>query len=210
MPLIKIIIIDDHEMVREGIKFILGDHDKIKIIDEFSDGIYLNHHTESLKQADIVLMDINMPKRDGVQTTAWLSEAFPNIRVIALTLEQDIQNINKIMEAGASGYVLKNTPKAAFIDAVNTVLKGHKYFSNEIAQLITQAQFQTTKAPDLSDREMEVLHLVADGYTNQEIADKLFISPRTVDTHRKNLIEKMSAKNTAHLVKLSAKKGFFD
>jgi DNA-binding NarL/FixJ family response regulator len=209
MQPINIIIVDDHEMVREGIKFILDLTEGINIIDEFSDGVYLNDNSELLEKTHVILMDINMPIRDGIETTIWLKKKFPDIHVIALTLEQDSSSITKIMNAGASGYVLKNTRKEAFIDAIHMVMNGQKYFSNEIAQVMLKEQYSSQESIKISDRELEVLYLISEGNTNNEIAEKLFISPRTVDTHRKHLIEKFNARNTANLIKIAAQNGIF-
>jgi DNA-binding NarL/FixJ family response regulator len=209
MQPINIIIVDDHEMVREGIKFILDLTEGINIIDEFSDGAYLNDNSELLEKTHVILMDINMPIRDGIETTIWLKKKFPDIHVIALTLEQDSSSITKIMNAGASGYVLKNTRKEAFIDAIHMVMNGQKYFSNEIAQVMLKEQYSSQESIKISDRELEVLYLISEGNTNNEIAEKLFISPRTVDTHRKHLIEKFNARNTANLIKIAAQNGIF-
>jgi DNA-binding NarL/FixJ family response regulator len=215
MERIKVLIADDHKIIRVGLRGILDKTNEVEVVAEAEDG---NQVLEILKSivTDVVLMDIDMGRTSGIETTKKVKETFPDIRVLALTMHEEQDNVIQMLEAGASGYLLKNTGVEELLAALHAVVKGDSYFSNTISATLLKAltnikatsKTKYNKDIPLSDREIEVLKLIAGEYTNGEIAEKLFISIRTVDTHRRNILEKLQLKNTAGLVKYAIEKAF--
>lgn len=195
---IKVFITDDHYMVIEGIRSILQNEQEIEWIGHASNAdsclAYLQQH-----QPDVILMDINMPGMNGIDLCKIVKEKYPNVFVVGLSTFNQQSFIHKMMDNGASGYVLKNATQQELMEAITTVAKGKTYLSDEAASVLKKND--TTDMPLITRREKEVLELIAEGLTNIEIAEKLFISSATVDTHRKNLLIKFQTKNTASLVK---------
>lgn len=218
MPRTQIAIVDDHQIVREGIKNLIEDEPGLHIAFEASSG------NEAVRlvaehQPDLVIMDITMPEGDGIEATRSIKESHPDTKILALTMLSEDEYIRKMIKAGASGYILKNSGKEELLEAINTLLKGQHYFSDGATQAILQqlvspnvgkAGSGSSEAVNITEREMEVLKLIVDEYTNQEIADQLFISIRTVDAHRRNLLQKTGAKNTAGLVKYAIQNHLFE
>jgi DNA-binding NarL/FixJ family response regulator len=206
MTNVKIALADDHKIVRDGIKTMLESQPEIDVVVEASNG---NEILEKLndKLVDLVIMDISMPEKDGIQATKEIKEKHPNIKVLALTMSNDDLHIRQMIQAGASGYIMKNAGRKDLKDAIETIMKGKHYFSDEATQSIMmdlvkgKGKSTTMDAVHITDRELEILELIVQEYTNQEIAEKLFISSRTVDAHRRNLLQKTGARNTAGLVK---------
>lgn len=153
------------------------------------------------QQPDIILMDINLPDKSGIDLCKEVKEAYPRIFIIGLSTFNQQSFIQKMMDNGASGYVLKNATQQELMEAIEIVVKGKTYLSDEVSRSLRKNENDPT--PVLTRREKEVLELIAGGLTNNEIAEKIFISPSTVDTHRKNLLAKLEARNTAELVKLA-------
>ena len=209
METIRIAIADDHNLFREGIKALLDDDPRIKVVGEASNGIEI---TELLKDepVDVVLMDINMPEMNGIVATKLIAAQFPEISVLALSMSLEDKHISEMLYAGAKGYILKSTGKQELTTAIETLYAKDSYFSSEVSERILrqlrEERYQPTrkrnpeKSP-LTQRELEVLTLIAEEKGNQQIARELNISIRTVDTHRRNLLQKLHVKNTAGLVK---------
>lgn len=201
----KIFIVDDHYMVIEGIRSLLQNEKNIE---------WLGHAMNAasclaflFKQLpDIILMDINLPDKSGIDLCKEVIAKYPSVFVIGLSTFNQQSFIQKMIDNGASGYVLKNATQEELCDAINTVVRGKQYLSHEVAQVLRSSDQQ--EKPILTRREIEVLELIAEGLTNNEIAQKLFVSPTTVDTHRKNLLSKFSAKNTATLIKMAVQMQF--
>jgi len=195
---IKVFITDDHYMVIEGIRSLLQHEPAIEWMGHASNAesclAYLQHH-----QPDIILMDINMPGKSGIDLCKEVKEKYSSTFVIGLSTFNQQSFIHKMMENGASGYVLKNATQSELMEAITTVAKGKTYLSDEAAAALRKVE--TSPIPLITRREKEVLELIAEGLTNGEIAEKLFISNATVDTHRKNLLIKFQTKNTASLIK---------
>ncbi|MEX0844472.1 MAG: response regulator transcription factor [Balneolaceae bacterium] len=216
MANIRIGIVDDHEIVRDGIKLLLEDEPGFEIT------FMAQHGKEGLEycksqEVDIVIMDITMPVMDGIEATNIIKEQYPDVKVLALTMLSEDQHIRKMIKAGASGYIFKSSGKKELIKAINTIINGQHYFSEGATQSILQELVNpvVTKHKDAEDvhiteRELEILKLIVNEYTNQEIAEKLFVSVRTVDAHRRNLLQKTGAKNTAGLVKYAIKNQLFE
>ncbi len=218
MP-IRILIVDDHKMIRDSIRFYLENDNKYKVIGEAANG---NEALDMIKQheIDLVIMDINMDEKDGISCTQELLEINPDAKVLALTMLDESLHIKKMMNAGASGYLLKTSGEEEIKKAIDTIASGGTYFSNEVTRTvmnnIAKRQAKLPKKSkwitetSLTVREKEVLHLIVKEYTNQEIADELYISPRTVDAHKRNLIEKTDAKNVAGLVLYAINRQLFE
>jgi len=205
MSNVKILLVDDHDIIRDGIRALLDNEVGFNIVAEAENGV------EALEACDkhdlhLVVMDINMPEMDGIEATEKIKEKHADIKVLALTMMDEDEHIRNMIKAGASGYILKSSDKDEFIDAITAILDGRHYFSEDTTKRVMMDLVQSSGQQDEPDpsqitpREKEVLELIVDQYTNQQIADELHISIRTVDAHRRNLLEKTEAKNTAGLV----------
>jgi DNA-binding NarL/FixJ family response regulator len=199
----KLLIADDHQMFVDGLKSLLVDEAGLCVVGEAKNGFEVLQFCDR-EAVDIVIMDINMPGMDGIQASRELSKRHPAVKVLGLSMYNDRDYISDILKAGASGYVLKNTGKDNLLYAIATLCSGESYLSEEVSKtllssFIKHLSYEHT-AEKLSDREKEVLEHIASGLTTQEIGEKLFISKNTVETHRKNLLYKLKARNTAELV----------
>lgn len=203
---IKLIIADDHELFRNGLAELLRKHDDIKIVKSVGDGIEFMELIHSQFEADIVLLDITMPNMDGFQVLKELKASNSDIKPIVISMHNDGNYIAKCAKMGAYGYLLKNTDEAELILAIRSVNTGKKYFSAEISEkMINFMSTQSISENVLSNKETEVLGLIAKGLTTKEIATKLFVSSRTIETHRANVLKKLEVKNTAELIKKATK-----
>ena len=202
MKNIKVFIVDDHNLFREGLKLLLTSLDFITEIFEAQNGKELLETVKD-KQPDIILMDIEMPEIDGIEATKEVLKIFPDIKIIALSMYSDENYYSRMIDAGAKGFLLKNSNFNDVKKALKDVYKDKNYFSPEILEAIIKnlnKKKYKKKNTDLTKREIEVLYNICKGLSNQEIADFLYISKRTVDKHRENLLSKTQAKNTAGLV----------
>jgi DNA-binding NarL/FixJ family response regulator len=204
--MIRVFITDDHPVVIEGIHSLLQNEKDIEWAGQAMNaqsclGFFVSN------TADVVLMDINMPGMDGMELCAALKEKYPGIMILGLSTFNQGLYIKKMMENGASGYILKNSSKEELIEAIHAVHGGRIYFSGEVGEAL-QAYQRSSKdeLPALTPREKEILELIAEGYTNPQIAEKIFLSSFTVDSHRKNLLAKLNVKNTASLVRLAVER----
>jgi len=203
---IKLIIADDHELFRKGLAELLRKHDDIKIVKSVGDGLELMELVNSQFEADIVLLDITMPSMDGFQVLKELKTSASDIKPIVISMHNDGNYIAKCAKMGAYGYLLKNTDEAELILAIRSVNNGKKYFSAEISEkMINFMSAQSTSENVLSNKETEVLGLISKGLTTKEIAATLFVSSRTIETHRANVLKKLEVKNTAELIKKATK-----
>ena len=202
---IKLIIADDHQLFRNGLEELLRKYDDIKIVKSVADGFEFLQVVKSQLEVDIVLLDITMPNRDGFQVLKELKTLDSNIKPIVISMHNDGNYIAKCAKMGAYGYLLKNTDESELILAIRTVNKGKKYFSAAIAEkMINFMSTQSVSENLLSNKETEVLGLISKGLTTNEIATKLFVSSRTIETHRANILKKLEVKNTAELIKRAA------
>ncbi|KUG06530.1 response regulator [Solirubrum puertoriconensis] len=209
----RLILADDHAVIRDGIKALLADVPDFEVVGLVSNGQELLDRLADTP-ADIVLMDLNMPVLSGFDTLPLLRERFPEVRVLVLSMLDHEKYVHQVLEAGAMGYVLKNAGKDEIVYAIRTAAAGRQFLCTELGIGLLHKLVQNPsstpagkKATDLSNRETEVLRLIAEGMTNAEIADKLFTSKRTIETHRQNIIEKTNAKNTAALIKYAMENG---
>jgi DNA-binding NarL/FixJ family response regulator len=213
---IRIVLADDHKIIRDGLRSLLLTESKYEIVGEAENGEIAQDLTSRL-HPDLVIMDVNMPGMDGIDATRKISKNHPDTRVLALTMTNEQEHIRKMIDAGAMGYILKNSGQEELISAINAVVEGNNYFSDEVKDVIMQTmvrkQYKNDKiageAIPLTRREKDVLNLIVQEFTNYEIAQKLFISVRTVDAHRRNLLEKTGARNTAGLVKYALENKLF-
>jgi DNA-binding NarL/FixJ family response regulator len=197
---VKIFITDDHYMIVEGIRSLL----------QYEKGMEWTGHAMNAEsclaflqqqQPDVILMDINLPDKSGIELCKEVKAKYPAIHIVGLSSFNQQSFIQKMMDNGASGYVLKNATREELIEAIEAVMQGQKFLSNEASATIKKNE--GSKIPVLTRREKEVLSLIAGGLTNHEIGEKLFISTSTVDTHRKNLLSKFEVKNTATLIRMA-------
>jgi len=195
---IKVFIVDDHYMVIEGIRSLLQNEKDIEWVGHASNAASCLAFLQK-QQPDVILMDINLPDKSGIDLCKEVIGKYPSIFIVGLSTFNQQSFIQKMMDNGASGYVLKNATQEELMEAVQSVMKGKTYLSEEASQVLRKNA--DADIPVLTRREKEVLELIADGLTNNEIAQKLFISVATVDTHRKNLLAKFEAKNIASLIK---------
>jgi DNA-binding NarL/FixJ family response regulator len=210
--IVSVIIVDDHKIFRTGLELILNNFRNVKVVGQAGDGKQLLNLLKKT-QADIVFMDIRMPGMDGIEATHLVAEKYPGVKVIGLTMYSDIEYFNKMLEAGASGYLLKNSQEQELETAIDVVLQGDYYFSEIFRNSLEQRNLFGKKPRAnirLSKREIEILGLIAQGMSNHEIANQLNISAYTVDGHRRNLISKTGVKNSANLVMYAIKNGFID
>jgi len=208
MRKINIVIGDDHPIVRSGLKMLLEQEDNLSVVGEAEDG----QQTLELvgrKRPDVAIVDIAMPKVNGIDVAKRVSDVYPDTRVIILTMLKDSAYITKAMEAGAFGFLLKEAPGEEILTAINHVIKGEKYFSQSAFDLIGKqntSSVQTEKQvliERLTTREKEILILVAEGLNTQEIAQKLCLSHRTIDTHRGNIMHKLGVHNAVAMVRVA-------
>ena len=204
--MIRVFIVDDHPVVIEGIQSLLQNEKDIEWAGQAMNapsclGFFVNN------TADVVLMDISMPGMDGVELCTVMKEKYPGIYILGLSTFNQGLYIKKMMENGASGYILKNSSKEELLKAIHAVNNGGIFFSGEAGEALKEYQKSSrVQLPELSPREKEILGLIAEGYTNPQIAEKLFLSAFTVDSHRKNLLAKLDVKNTATLIRLAVER----
>lgn len=210
MSKVKLLVVDDHPMLRSGLASLFNNVENIEVTDEASNGELALKCIEK-QVPDVVLMDINMDGRLDVITTEEIKMRWPAVKVVAFSMHEEVQVVRRMLKAGASGYLLKSASHKELIKAVETVVKGESYFSQDVLDIMTHSL--TSDGEDLeldvslSAREKEVLHFVAKEYTNQEIADAINISLRTVETHKRNLIKKLRVKNVVGLVRFALEQG---
>lgn len=211
MNKVKILIADDHDLIHNGIKSILRPIKNYKIIGKAMNGEEAIQKAIELKP-DIILMDISMPVMNGIEATRIITAKLPDIKILALTQHEENEYVVEILNSGGVGYLLKNSKKNEFVEAIETVLSGKKAFSKKISdQLISDLVYQTKDKENpekqeipLTKREIEIIRKIADDMSNQEIADELHISLRTVETHRRNLMQKLNVKTVVALLKYAA------
>jgi DNA-binding NarL/FixJ family response regulator len=202
MEKIQIIIADDHQLFRNGLKILLNSFPEFEVTGEAANG---EEFLKLLKtvQADIALMDIKMPEMDGIEATRRGMKMCPGINIIALSMYGEEEYYYKMVDAGAKGFLLKDSDISEVKEAILTIAKGGSFFSQELLYHVIQKikhREQESKSANLSKREKEILIKICEGFSNQEIAEALFISKRTVDKHRANLLGKTNSKNTASLI----------
>ncbi|WP_460546923.1 response regulator [Hymenobacter daeguensis] len=208
---VNVLLVDDHQMVIEGIKTLLKSDQAVRVVAQANSGAEALRRLHDHPEVQVALVDLNMPGMSGVELTQRIRTAFPAVRVLALSMFHDHASIMEVLEAGGLGYLLKNTTKAELSAAIADVAAGRTHYSQEVGQTLLQhleVPGQRSAAPpvvELTAREKEILRLVADEKSNQAIAEALFISERTVETHRKNILTKTSCKSVIGLIQYAIK-----
>jgi DNA-binding NarL/FixJ family response regulator len=203
----KILLVEDHNIVRDGIKSLFKSVKGFQVLADLANGEAALAFLDKNPAVDIVVTDISMPKINGLQLTKAVKEKFPACKVLVLSMHNDEEYINQAVEAGADGYLLKDSEKDELIKAIEKIRNGEKYFSYNVSNIIISNMLNVEKKKNhasnyqLSEREKEVLKLIVEGLSNKLIASKLFVSTRTVDAHRYNIMQKMQVKNTAEMVR---------
>jgi len=212
---IKIVLADDHELFRDGFSVMVAKLRDIELVGEAADGYELLQKVDAL-QPDVVITDIRMPKLDGIAATRQLQETYPKLGVIALTNFEEQTMIVDMLEAGARGYLLKTARKEEIIEAVKTVSEGKNYYcdstSPRLSELIAKSAFnpyRKSKKIEFNEREKEIICLICEGLTNKEIADRMFLSRRTIETHRENIKDRIGEPSTAALIVYAIRNGIF-
>ncbi|RNL51295.1 response regulator transcription factor [Pedobacter jejuensis] len=216
--IIKVLLAEDHTIVRNGIVALLDGEPEIKIIAEARNGSEVLQHLRSGIEPDVIITDINMPDTKGVELISILNANFPNIKVLVLSVLDDEKNISQAIDAGASGYLLKTVDIDTMIFAIKQITLGNKYICTNISLKLLAHINRTNNSNrtplksnvEVSKREIEILKLIAQGYTNSEIADKLFTSKRTIEGNRQNLLDKTGTKNTASLINFVVRNRIID
>ncbi|MFC4263726.1 response regulator [Ferruginibacter yonginensis] len=205
--MIKVTIIDDQVIILNGLQKILADAPHIDIVDVFTNGDVLLESLEK-SQPHVLLLDIHMPNKSGIELAGIISKKYPQVKMIALTNVDVLAQMKQMLQKGCLGYLLKDVSPEVLIKAIETVSKGEQYLQEEFKiQLLNSLSGMNSKQL-ITRREKEILKLITEEHTNSEIAGKLFLSLRTVENHRNNLLQKLNVKNTAGLVKIAIKEGF--
>lgn len=213
LKMFKILLVEDHILVRNGIRLILDSHADIEIIGEVDDGIQALEFLDNNELPGLILTDVDMPKMDGIALINEVKMRFPNIEIAVLSMIDESKTIVEAFRVGAVGYLSKNSDYKELLNGVLQVSQGKRYLSISLGLALLD-NFQVAQPPlidkkaifqryDISDRELSILELIAQGFTNSEIADQIFLSKRTVEGYRKQLIEKTKTKNTADLVRFA-------
>jgi len=209
----RLFIVDDHAVLREGLRLLLAQEADFTIVGEAANGQQLLDQLPTTP-ADVVLLDLHMPVLGGLATAGRLHAEYPNLRILMLSMVEEPLSVQHALAAGAHGYLLKNAAKEEVLTGLRTVLAGRPYLSAEIGlALLARTASPPPPAPapsasvTLTRREQEILHLVAEGLTTGQIADQLFTSKRTVETHRQNILEKTGCRNTAALISYASTQG---
>ncbi|RLD39704.1 MAG: DNA-binding response regulator [Bacteroidetes bacterium] len=214
LKMITLMIADDHQLIIDGVKSTLGNIEDFEFIGEAMNGYQVMEQLDAGLRPDIILMDINMPKLDGLDCTRQVSKKYPDCKVIALSQYDEKRFIKRMLKNGAMGYVLKDAGKDQIEKAIRTVMGGEKFYSEGLSIRLIEQELKDENIsylfPRLTAREREVLSLICKGLTSQEISEKLFISFHTVESHRANLMHKAGVKKTAGLVKWAVENDFIE
>ncbi|UXP31654.1 response regulator transcription factor [Reichenbachiella agarivorans] len=203
---IKIVLVDDHQLFRDGMTALLSSNEDFEVLAGLSNGVELFEFLEQGDCPHVLLLDLTMPEMNGFEVLKELKKSYPKIKTIALSMHDDGNYIVKCVRGGAYSYLLKNTDEEELTTAINAVFKGQKYFNSEISErMINIMAMEGNQPKKLSAKESEILEMISNGLTTKEIAEKLFVSTRTVETHRVNMMKKLDVKNTAELIKKATK-----
>ena len=212
MDNIKILIADDHQIILDGLRLLLNQEEGIKVIAEVTDGEQVINEARKAQELDVILIDINMPKLDGIEVTRLLKTEFPEISILIMTMYNRKEFIRSLIEVGVDGYILKNSGKKELLSALQALSKGEPYFGKEITRTIMKSYqksrvFDNPMEIELTSREKEIIQLIGDGLNTAEIGEKLFLSTHTINTHRKNILSKLNVKNSVGVIRFGIQTG---
>lgn len=214
MPKARVLLVDDHVVVRQGLKALFADEADIEVIGEASNGREALEFLEN-REPDVVLMDISMPGLNGIEATRQIQQRHPAVKVVVLSMHANEEYVFQVLQAGASGYVLKQSDSLEVVSAIRAAVAGGSFLSPPISRTViedylrrAQARGRGSDAEQLTSREREVLQLLAEGKSNRDIADELSISIKTVETHRANMMTKLGLSSKTELVKYALRKGW--
>ncbi len=210
--MIRVLLVDDHEMFVDGLKSVISKEDGIEVVGGASNGREVLDFL-GREKVDIVVMDIEMPEMDGIQTTKWIADHYPGVKVLILSMYNKKQFILNVMRIGAAGYILKNQGKDELVKAIHAITDGISYYSREILQTLSAEETDIVKSRiqevvKITKREREILRLLGHCKTSNEIAEELFISVHTVESHIRNLLSKLDMPNRLHLVRYAIENGY--
>jgi len=206
--MINILLADDHQIIIDGISNILEDENDINVIAHCKNGLEVLNKLPQLK-IDILLLDLDMPLMNGFECAEKVQIRFPEVKIVILTMHQEKALIQKFIEFGVKGYFLKTIAKDELVSAIKTIAAGGEYFTSDVTKALLKKQTiipditQSQLVASLTEREIEIIRLISQGFSNKEMAVKLFISPRTVDTHRTNIMRKLDLHNVAEMVRFA-------
>ena len=208
---VRILLVDDHQLIIDGLKSLLNDTEGIRVVSNSSNGKSAIELLEVL-DVDVILMDIDMPIMNGLDAAKIIKQKHSSIKIIMLSMHSEKAMIKDLIQIGVDGYLLKNSSKEELINAIVKVSAGGQYFSSDVTLSLliddsSEIRGNSLKGVNLTNREIEIIKLIAEGYTNKEIGEKLFISHRTVDSHRTNLMKKLEVNNVAGLISYAIKRG---
>ncbi len=212
MDKIKVLLADDHQIILDGMKLLIEQQEDLEVTGEAHDGEEVVEKVKKSSELDIVILDINMPKKDGIQVTLELKATHPEVKILISSMYNKKEFIKNLMDAGIDGYILKNTGKDELIRAIRSLAKGDPYYTGDITKTIAQSYqknkvFDSPHSIDLTAREKDIIRLIASEFSTPEIAEKLFISVLTVSTHRKNILSKLDVKNSAGITRYALQTG---
>ncbi len=210
--MINILIVDDHQVIIDGLKSVLDDHPDFSVVGSAHNGQYALKMAKEV-EPDVVLMDINMPVLDGLDCTKQITSEFTNVKVIALSMYSESRLVKRMIKLGAQGFLLKNSSSQKIEEAIRVVYDGGKFFDPKLIESVfeaNKANSSFSQIDQLTSRELEVIKQICEESTTSEIAESLFISPHTVESHRSNIFSKLGLRNTAGLVKWAIKNGVVD
>lgn len=212
MDKIKLLIADDHQMILDGLKVLLDQVDRFEVVGEASNGQEVIEMVKKAEELDIIVLDINMPEKDGIEVTTELKKSYPEIKILIVTMYNRKEFVKSLMETGVDGYILKNAGRDELVNAIDSLSKGEPYYGKEITKTIMKSYqkervFDSPMDIDVSEREKDIIRLIADGLSTQEIGEKLFLSTHTINTHRKNILSKLNVKNSAGVIRYGIQTG---
>lgn len=213
---IRILVVDDHTILRAGLRMMLNAQPDMEVIGEAQDGRQALQEAQRL-QPDVILMDITMPDVNGIEATRHIKRVLPEVKILMLTMHEHDEYVFQALRAGASGYMLKEAADTELITAIHVIKSGQFYLSPTAQSVVVGDYLQRVRTGEerdsyscLTEREREILKLVAEGHTNNQIAERLIISPKTVDTHRTHIMDKLNLHSRAELVKYAMRRGLLE
>ena len=212
MDNIKIFIADDHQIILDGIRHLLASESTIEIIGEALNGNAVLEQLDKLNEIDVLVMDINMPEKDGIEVTRFLKLEYPEIKILIMTMYNRVEFITNLMEVGVDGYILKNSGKQELLKAIHSVAMGDPYFGDSVTKTIMRRYqksrvFNSAMEINITPREKEIIKLIAQGLSSFEMSEKLFLAENTINTHRRNILSKLNVKNSAGIIRFGIQTG---